>query len=122
MRCKNPSPRGNDATRAISVATAAKKSDRPNFSFEIHGDVVESSLENPAKYAGSILSRYFELQANRQGHPEGAPGSGSEGPGLARKRVNQGIGFGALHYPIDANTMLWGLVIGIAALAICVRL
>lgn len=31
--------------------------------------------------------------------------------------VNQGIGFGALHYPIDANTMLWGLVIGIAALA-----
>jgi hypothetical protein len=31
--------------------------------------------------------------------------------------VNQGIGFGALHYPIDGNTMLWGLVIGIAALA-----
>lgn len=31
--------------------------------------------------------------------------------------VNQGIGFGALHYPIDGMTMLWGLVIGIAALA-----
>jgi hypothetical protein len=31
--------------------------------------------------------------------------------------VNQGIGFGALHYPIDGNTMLWGMVIGIAALA-----
>src|ERR1700735_4909871 len=31
--------------------------------------------------------------------------------------VNQSIGFGALHYPIDGNTMLWGLVIGIAALA-----
>jgi hypothetical protein len=31
--------------------------------------------------------------------------------------VNQGIGFGALHYPIDGNTMLWGAVIGIAALA-----
>lgn len=31
--------------------------------------------------------------------------------------VNQGIGFGALHYPIDGNTMLWGLAIGIAALA-----
>lgn len=31
--------------------------------------------------------------------------------------VNQGIGFGALHYPIDGNTMLWGLVIGIATLA-----
>jgi hypothetical protein len=31
--------------------------------------------------------------------------------------VNQGIGFGALHYPIDANTMLWGLVIGLATLA-----
>jgi hypothetical protein len=29
--------------------------------------------------------------------------------------VNQGIGFGALHYPIDTNTMLWGLAIGIAA-------
>ena len=31
--------------------------------------------------------------------------------------VNQGIGFGALHYPVNGNTMLWGLVIGIAALA-----
>jgi hypothetical protein len=31
--------------------------------------------------------------------------------------VNQGIGFGALHYPVDAGTMIWGLVIGIAALA-----
>lgn len=31
--------------------------------------------------------------------------------------VNQGIGFGALRYPIDGNTMLWGVVIGIAALA-----
>lgn len=31
--------------------------------------------------------------------------------------VNQGIGFGALHYPIDGNTMLWGAVLGIAALA-----
>jgi len=31
--------------------------------------------------------------------------------------VNQGIGFGALHYPIGGNTMLWGLAIGPAALA-----
>jgi hypothetical protein len=31
--------------------------------------------------------------------------------------VNQGIGFGALHYPSDGNTMLWGAAIGIAALA-----
>lgn len=31
--------------------------------------------------------------------------------------VNQAIGFGALHYPIDTSTMLWGLVIGAAALA-----
>jgi hypothetical protein len=31
--------------------------------------------------------------------------------------VNQGIGFGALHYPIDGNTMLWGAAIGIAVLA-----
>ncbi|MGA8318885.1 MAG: hypothetical protein WB768_23885, partial [Bradyrhizobium sp.] len=30
--------------------------------------------------------------------------------------VNQGIGFGALHYPIDGNTTLWGVAIGIAAL------
>jgi hypothetical protein len=31
--------------------------------------------------------------------------------------VNQGIGFAALHYPIEATTMLWGLAIGVAALA-----
>jgi hypothetical protein len=31
--------------------------------------------------------------------------------------VNQAIGFGALHYPVDANTVLWGIVIGAAALA-----
>ena len=31
--------------------------------------------------------------------------------------VNQGIGFGALHYPVDGNTMLWGAALGIAALA-----
>ena len=31
--------------------------------------------------------------------------------------VNQGIGFGALHYPIDGNTMLWGAALGIATLA-----
>jgi len=31
--------------------------------------------------------------------------------------VNQGIGFGALHYPISMNTMLWGLAIGLATLA-----
>ena len=31
--------------------------------------------------------------------------------------VNQAIGFGALHYPVDTNTMLWGLAIGAAALA-----
>ena len=31
--------------------------------------------------------------------------------------VNQAIGFGALHYPIDANTIGWGLAIGAAALA-----
>ena len=31
--------------------------------------------------------------------------------------VNQGIGFGALHYPVNTNTMLWGLAIGVAALA-----
>jgi hypothetical protein len=30
--------------------------------------------------------------------------------------VNQGIGFGALHYPVDANTLAWGTVIGAAAL------
>jgi hypothetical protein len=31
--------------------------------------------------------------------------------------VNQAIGFGALHYPVDANTILWGAAIGAAALA-----
>jgi uncharacterized membrane protein (DUF485 family) len=31
--------------------------------------------------------------------------------------VNQAIGFGALHYPHDANTIYWGLAIGVAALA-----
>jgi hypothetical protein len=31
--------------------------------------------------------------------------------------VNQGIGFGVLHYPIDGSTVSWGLVIGAAALA-----
>jgi hypothetical protein len=31
--------------------------------------------------------------------------------------VNQAIGFGALHYPVDAATILWGIVIGAAALA-----
>ena len=30
--------------------------------------------------------------------------------------VNQAIGFGALGYPVDADTMLWGLAIGTAAL------
>src|SRR6516225_11952944 len=30
--------------------------------------------------------------------------------------VNQSIGFGALHYPIDANTILWGFAIGAGAL------
>ncbi len=31
--------------------------------------------------------------------------------------VNQAIGFGALYYPHDANTVFWGLGIGAAALA-----
>jgi len=31
--------------------------------------------------------------------------------------VNQVIGFGAHHYPIDANTILWGFAIGAGALA-----
>ena len=30
--------------------------------------------------------------------------------------INQGIGFGVHHYPIDAKTLFWGIVIGIAAL------
>jgi hypothetical protein len=31
--------------------------------------------------------------------------------------VNQSIGFGVHHYPIDASTIAWGFVIGAAALA-----
>ncbi|WGD56421.1 hypothetical protein QA641_22465 [Bradyrhizobium sp. CB1650] len=31
--------------------------------------------------------------------------------------VNQAIGFGALHYPVDASTIAWGFLIGAAALA-----
>ncbi|MEK9281312.1 hypothetical protein MTR72_17085 [Bradyrhizobium sp. ISRA442] len=31
--------------------------------------------------------------------------------------VNQTIGFGALHYPVDASTIAWGFVVGAAALA-----
>ncbi|WBL75368.1 hypothetical protein I3J27_20175 [Bradyrhizobium xenonodulans] len=30
--------------------------------------------------------------------------------------VNQSIGFGALHYPVDGNTIVWGFVIGAAGL------
>lgn len=30
--------------------------------------------------------------------------------------VNQSIGFGVLHYPVDGSTIAWGLVIGAAAL------
>jgi hypothetical protein len=30
--------------------------------------------------------------------------------------VNQTIGFGTLHYPVDASTIAWGFVIGAAAL------
>ena len=30
--------------------------------------------------------------------------------------VNQTIGFGALHYPVDGNTIAWGFAIGAAAL------
>ena len=30
--------------------------------------------------------------------------------------VNQSIGFGALHYPVDGSTIAWGLAIGAAAL------
>jgi hypothetical protein len=36
---------------------------------------------------------------------------------LAAWLVNQAIGFGFLHYPLDASTIAWGLVIGAAALA-----
>lgn len=35
--------------------------------------------------------------------------------------VNQVIGFGALHYPVDANTILWGFAIGLAALVARLR-
>jgi hypothetical protein len=31
--------------------------------------------------------------------------------------VNQSIGFGVLHYPVDGSTIAWGFVIGAAALA-----
>ena len=31
--------------------------------------------------------------------------------------VNQAIGFGFLHYPVDASTIVWGFVIGAAALS-----
>jgi hypothetical protein len=31
--------------------------------------------------------------------------------------VNQTIGFGLLHYPVDADTMLWGVLIGAGGLA-----
>lgn len=31
--------------------------------------------------------------------------------------VNQAIGFGFLHYPVDASTIIWGFVIGAATLA-----
>jgi hypothetical protein len=30
--------------------------------------------------------------------------------------VNQAIGFGALHYPVDASTILWGVTIAVATL------
>lgn len=30
--------------------------------------------------------------------------------------VNQAIGFGVLHYPLELNTVLWGFAIGVAAL------
>lgn len=36
---------------------------------------------------------------------------------LAAWIVNQTIGFAVLRYPVDANTLLWGLAIGVAALA-----
>ncbi len=31
--------------------------------------------------------------------------------------VNQGIGYGVLHYPINANSIAWGLALGLASLA-----
>ncbi len=36
---------------------------------------------------------------------------------IAAWLVNQAIGFGFLHYPIDGSTIMWGFVIGAAALA-----
>jgi len=36
---------------------------------------------------------------------------------LATWVANQVIGFGALHYPVDGNTIFWGITIGAAALA-----
>jgi hypothetical protein len=36
---------------------------------------------------------------------------------LAAWLVNQAIGFGFLHYPLDATTIMWGFAIGGAALA-----
>jgi hypothetical protein len=36
---------------------------------------------------------------------------------IAAWLVNQAIGFGALHYPVDASTIIWGFVIGAASLA-----
>jgi hypothetical protein len=36
---------------------------------------------------------------------------------LAAWLVNQAIGFGFLHYPLDATTLAWGFAIGVAALA-----
>ena len=36
---------------------------------------------------------------------------------LAAWIVNQAIGFGVLGYPMEMNTLLWGLAIGVAALA-----
>ncbi len=35
---------------------------------------------------------------------------------LAAWIVNQAIGFGALHYPPDTNTVFWGFAIGVAGL------
>jgi hypothetical protein len=31
--------------------------------------------------------------------------------------VNQGIGFGVHHYPVDTNTIMWGLAIGMGAVS-----
>ena len=35
---------------------------------------------------------------------------------LAAWIVNQAIGFGALHYPLDTNTVFWGFAVGVAGL------